>query len=199
MARPKKGEEAKKEAEEKKKKNPTKTAAVKKTEKVVKKVVAKKVDGKKTVTKKPKIEKKGKVEKVKPKKEAPKKLKGKEAAKKIVKKVAKSGSKANKGKKVALSQSFTKYENWVAEAIKANATKEKPYVSYSKVKQYIVDYMDGGVVYFIPRITKKSLLGLVNRKLLKAKKDSYAFTSTGRDKLEPKSVENRKKNHLRKP
>jgi hypothetical protein len=190
----KKAEEVGKSTEERKKAKVVKAAAGgKRAEKVVKKVVPKKTEVKKKLVKKTKVEKKNTVKKVKPKKETPKKLKGKDAAKKIVKKVKKSAGKSEKHKRVAKTHSFTKYEQWVAEAIKANATSEKPYVSYSKVKQYVLDYMDGGVVHFVPKLTKKTLLGLVARKFLKPKKDSYAFTSTGHEKLEPKSVESRKK------
>jgi len=118
---------------------------------------------------------------VKPKTTKPKKS----AVKAIKKKV--SGKKATK----AAATAFGHYAVLIAEAITVSATEEKQWVSYAKIKQYLIDYMEGGQPAQIPKRGKSAILGLVGLKFLKAKKDSYAFTTAGRRKLAPSKVEKR--------
>jgi hypothetical protein len=134
------------------------------------------------------------------KKSAPKKaIKGAAKPKAVpaVKKAAKAEKKIKKSttkkpvKKAG--QKFSKIETFAAEAIAALATPEKEFVSYGRIKQYVLDYLDGGLATTIPKLTKNALIGLTATKLLKAKKDSYAFTAKGKETLAPATVEKRKK------
>ena len=153
-----------------------------------KKTATKKVTAKKTAPKKATAAKKLVKKATKPAQKAVK------AATKTTKKTAtKKKSSTEKKVKKETKKSFNKFETFVAEAIKAIATEEKPYVSYSKVKQYLLDYMPGGLVTVIPKMTKKTLNSLAEQKLLKAKKESFAFTKKGEEKLAPAKVEKRKK------
>ena len=152
-----------------------------------KKTATKKVTAKKTAPKKAAAAKKLVKKATKPAKKAVK------AATKTTKKTATKKSSTEKKVKKESKKTFNKFETFVAEAIKAIATEEKPYVSYSKVKQYLLDYMPGGLVTVIPKMTKKTLNSLAEQKLLKAKKESFAFTKKGEEKLAPAKVEKRKK------
>jgi hypothetical protein len=100
----------------------------------------------------------------------------------------KSGKKSTKSTRSGLS----KFESIALEAISLSSTDESPFVSGSKVKQYAVDYLEKTPVAQIPRLIKRALEILVAKRLLKAKKDSYAFTLKGKAAA-PKKVENRKK------
>ena len=157
-----------------------------------KKTATKKSTEKKTTTKKTATKTKAAATKKLVKKAA----KPTKKASKVVKKAAKKTSpkkKAEAKPKKTAKKSFSKFETFVAEAIKAISTEEKPYVSYTKVKQYLLDYMPGGLVTVIPKMTKKTLTSLAEQKLLKAKKESFAFTKKGEEKLAPAKVEKRKK------
>ena len=181
-----KAEEAKpkKEAKPKTKKPAAKKTATKKETK--KKAAPKKTTTKKAAPKKDAAKKTKKLVKkaVKPKKAAPKKTTEKKTKK------AKETTKKAAPKTAA---KFGKYDQFIAEAIVATATEEKQWVSYSKIKQYLLDYMDGAIVAMIPKQCKKAILALVEKKYLKAKKDSYQFTAKGKEKLAPAKVEKRKK------
>jgi hypothetical protein len=89
------------------------------------------------------------------------------------------------------SSQANKFETYAIEAVTVFATEEKPYVSASKIRQYLVDY-DDTAVPLIRRNTKRALDILVVKKILKAKKDSYAFTTKGKA-LAPAKVQARKK------
>jgi hypothetical protein len=121
----------------------------------------------------------------KPKTKAKAKVKPKDKAK------AAGEKKVKKAKKVA-TPATGKYEIWVAEAIAANATEEHQYVSINKIRQYLVDYMEGQE-FRIRKMAKVAALTLLDGKLLKAKKDSYAFTKAGKAKIAPETIEERKK------
>ena len=53
--------------------------------------------------------------------------------------------------------------------------------------------MEGPIAAMIPKQCKKAIVSLVEKKYLKAKKDSYAFSAKGKEKLAPAKVEKRKK------
>jgi hypothetical protein len=152
--------------------------------KTVKKIVTKKTAVKKADLHKPKpvsakIKKavKAKVKATKPK----------------VTKVAKPKiTKAAKATKSKGSSEFSKFETYAIEAIALLATDEKPCISAAKVRQYVVDYDDKALVSQIPKYTKRALELLVAKKILKAKKDSYAFTVKGKASA-PDKVQTRKK------
>ena len=86
-----------------------------------------------------------------------------------------------------------KFEKWVAEAIKALSTEDKEWVSFLKIKQYLHDYMDGPNENFIPHQAKNTIQKFVEQKYLKKKRDSYAFTSKGKEKIAPSKVPSRSK------
>jgi hypothetical protein len=85
-----------------------------------------------------------------------------------------------------------KYEVWVAEAIQQLKTAEHEYVPFTKIRQYLLDYLDAPAEK-IPRLAKKAVLQLRALRLLKSKKDSYTFTKLGKAKIAPKAVDKRKK------
>jgi hypothetical protein len=173
--------------------------------KTVKKATPKKAAVKKAPVKKAPVKKAAPAKSVKPKSSTA-------SVKKAVKgKVAKPSTKAKKPAKVAAAKvvkkiakspkvkaapttasGFSKFETLALEAIVSIATEEKPYVSASKVKQYVLDYEDKALPAQVPRFTKNALTSLLAKKILKAKKDSYAFTQVGKDKA-PTKVPNRKK------
>lgn len=183
---------------------PAKTEEPTKTKKATKPKAEKKTVTKKATTKK-ETPKKAATKKAAPKKTAAKKDSAKKATKKLVKKAVKPKKTVKKStekkpakeattKKAApKAAKFGKYDHFVAEAIVANATEEKQWVSYAKIKQYLLDYMDGAIVAMIPKQCKKAILALVAKKYLKAKKESYAFTAKGKEKLAPAKAEKRKK------
>ena len=154
----------KKSGEETKKKTTTKKATTKKV-------------SKKATTTKP--TKKTSTEK-KVKKEAPKKEK-------------KEKKKTEKTEVVKVPAKFTKFQNFVAEAIKALSTEDKQWVSYARIKKYLYDFMETGMPQMIKTQTRHALSELTRFKLLKQKKDSYSFTSKGKEKICPEKVPSRKK------
>ena len=92
-----------------------------------------------------------------------------------------------------VSQKFNIYEKWIAEAIFSQKTKEKEYVSFQKIKKYLLDYMDYGLYQVIPKRTKHALDELLGKKLIKSRKESYAFTTLGLINLAPKKIVRRNK------
>jgi hypothetical protein len=167
----------------------TKSKTVKKT--VTKKAAVKKDAAKSAETSKSKAPAKKvvkpktstiKARKPKPKVEAP--------AKKLAK--AKTPKSAPKPKKTAPASEFTKFETLALEAITLSATDEKPYVSGTKVRQYALDYEGKAQAAQIPRYAKNALLSLLIKKIVKAKKDSYALTSKGKE-VAPEKVQKRSK------
>jgi hypothetical protein len=146
---------------------------------------------KKVVTKKAAAPKK-EAKKISPKKavKAAAKAKPSKKATKVPKATKKSVKKTTKSTK---STEFSKFEKFVAEAIAALATTEKQFVSASKIKQYVFDYMEGGLAPTIPKLTKNAIGTLQAKKLIKAKKDSYSFTSKGKEVIAPAKVEKRRK------
>jgi hypothetical protein len=107
---------------------------------------------------------------------------------------AESKPKAVKEKKTkkAATPANNKYETWVAEAIAANTTKQHEYVSINKIRQYLVDYVEGQE-FRIRKMAKATTLVLLDRKLIKSKKDSYAFTKIGKAKIAPQTIQERTK------
>jgi hypothetical protein len=101
----------------------------------------------------------------------------------VVKKVA---------KKAVSAAEFTRYERFVIDAINTNKVEGKPYVSLNKIKQYISDFMEKTKPALIPKLVKKAVQGLTDKKYLKAKKDSYTFAAKGKD-LADRKVPARKK------
>jgi hypothetical protein len=150
---------------------------------------------------KPAAEKKAALKKsAAPKKAAPKKVIKAAAKAKVSKKGLKPKAtksikkpKTKASKKGGSGGASTKYEKWAAEAIAALATPEKEYVSVGKVKQYILDYFEAATVKTAPKLTKTALALLQTKKLLKSKKDSYAFTAKGKESVAPSKVEKRQK------
>jgi hypothetical protein len=109
--------------------------------------------------------------------------------KRIVKKktVKKSVKKA-----VKKSEAGAELKAWVAEAIQQFRTPEKEFVSFAKIKQYLLDYLDRQPSN-IGRLAKQTLLQLLADGLVKVKKDSYAFKKAGLEQLAPATVPDRKK------
>jgi hypothetical protein len=103
--------------------------------------------------------------------------------------VLKAKAKASKQKATS---GGTKYQVWVAEAIQQLKTPEHEYVSFGKIKQYLLDYLDTAA-FRIPKLAKQALLQLLGTKIVKAKRDSYAFTKAGEAKIAPKTVGKREK------
>lgn len=101
-----------------------------------------------------------------------------------------SGRKAKKA--ASAGGANTRYQQWIAEAIEQHRSPEHPYVSFAKIKRYLIDYLDAAV-FRIPKMAKQALALLLAEKLIKAKKDSYAFTKAGEAKIAPAKVEKRSK------
>jgi hypothetical protein len=115
------------------------------------------------------------------------------AIKKKIEKAAKpKPTKKTKAPKPKVAIPASKYQAWVAEAIQTLGTAEHEYVSFGKIKQYLLDYLDAPVAK-IPKLAKQAVLQLVAIKLIKAKKDSFTFTKAGKAKIAPKTVEKRAK------
>ena len=163
-----------------KKTDDNKKKATKKTDDNKKKVTKKTDDNNKKVTKKTDDNKK-KVTK-----------KTDDNNKKVTKKTDNNKKKATVQKKKEETK-INIYEKWVSEAIQSISTEENPYVSSLKIKQYLIDYMDQGIFYVIPKRAKKALDSLCEKKLLKSKKNSYAFSSLGKTKLIQEKIPKRKK------
>ena len=186
----------------------------KKVEKKAKNTTTKKTNTKKKTASKNQTTKKAATKKQTTKKAATKKTTTKKMVKKATKPTKRSTKKDDKkSKKTSKKATTTKakgatkktsaaaakdikkglYTKWVSEAIFNLKTDEKQYVSYARIKQYLLDYMDTGLVQFIPKRTKKTLESLKEKKLLKAKKDSYTFTSQGLKTIAPEKTIKRKK------
>ena len=175
-------------------KSPTKKATTKKTT-GKKKTDSSKKTTKKSTTKKPTTKKSTTKKMVKKAtKPASKATKKDTKSKKVTKKGDSTKTKKAEAKKKApKSAKVSLYEQWIAEAIFNLKTEEKQYVSYARIKQYLLDYMDKGLYTLIPKRTKKTLESLKEKKLLKAKKDSYTFTSQGLKTIAPEKTIKRKK------
>jgi hypothetical protein len=76
--------------------------------------------------------------------------------------------------------SYSKFEQFAIDGINVNATEASPYVSFAKIKQYAIDYVEKTRLGSIPKLVKRALLGLEVKKILKAKRDSYAFAAAGK-------------------
>jgi hypothetical protein len=112
------------------------------------------------------------------------------ASKRATKAVAPKDKKAKKVK--GSSPTYSKFEQFAIDAINVNASEASPYVSFAKIKQYAIDYVEKSKLGSIPKLVKKALLSLEVKKILKAKKDSYAFAAAGKG-LAGKKVPDRKK------
>jgi hypothetical protein len=161
-----------------------------KRQEAAKKESPKKEVVKKTVTKKP-AAKKSVSRKVVAKKTGPPRAQIKKRVVGATK--AKSVKKTKKAKPLPTSSPYTKYQIWVAEAVQVLKTPEHPLVSFNKIRQYLLDYLDVKQPFRIPKLAKQACLSLLQKKLLKAKKDSYSFTKLGEEKIAPSKVEKRKK------
>lgn len=180
-----------------------KAKPVKKTtkKKVTKAKATKTVEKKKTSKKSGEASKAKKVKKTTKKEAAAKTKKVTKGTKKIAKKSTDSKKKTTKKKvtkkeapkKVERATPFSKYEKWVGEAIQALATEDKPYVSASRVKQYLIDYMEGAIFTMIPKMSRNALATLTEKKFLKKKKESYAFSAKGKEKLTQEKLPKHKK------
>ena len=146
-------------------------------------------------------EKKEEVKETKSKKEVKKETKPKKEAKKETKpkKVEKKESKpkVQKEKKPvqplsAATERRHLLTTLAAEAIASNATEESPFVSSTKILEYIVKYIDTRAPTH--ENVKSLLRELVSKKLLQQRKSSVAFTKKGEEKLKPKSIPKRKEN-----
>jgi hypothetical protein len=139
---------------------------------------------KKTVAKKPAVKKAA------TKKNAPVRA---QLKKTISVKKSKPVKKTKKAKSAPAPSAYTKYQVWVAEAVQQLKTPEHPFVSFNKIKQYLLDYVDAKQPFRIPKLGKQARLSPVHSKLLKARKNSYAFTKLGEGKIAPSKAEKRKK------
>ena len=191
----KKGEEKNEETKEKKSTTKTKKRA---TTREVTKPKSKKDDSKTTQ----------KSTRSNTKKSTTKKTATKEMVKKATKPTKKDDTKSKKATKKTASKDVKKetpkkeatkpinigiYGRWISEAIFNLQTEEKQYVSYAKIKQYLLDYMDQGLYSVLPKRAKKTLESLKEKKLLKARKESYTFTSKGLKMIAPDKKTKRKK------
>jgi hypothetical protein len=162
----------------------------------------KKAAAKPKATKKPTVKKDGKAvkkggsvlakKKVVKKAKAPTKKASAKPAKAAKRAEKETAPKAPKQEKAKTAPARSKFEQFAIDAININATDASPYVSFTKIKQYAVDYADKVKLGSIPKFVKKALLALEVKKILKAKKDSYAFAASGKA-LAGKKVPERKK------
>jgi hypothetical protein len=86
-----------------------------------------------------------------------------------------------------------KHSKWVMEAITVLATKERNFVSFAKIKNYLCDYMANEKLAVIPKLAKRALLSLVEGKWVTAKNDSYALSQKGKQTMASRTVEKRRK------
>ena len=190
------------------KKEETKEEAPKKTEEKKEKKEKKEVEKTKMSTRerKPKKAEEEKKEK-KDKKKAEKKKSSKKTDKKDKKESKKSSKKSDKKAEKKTEKKETKkssskseknvspFTQFIAEAIASNATEEKQFVSEAKIKEYLFKYYDGSIPDALLKTqTKRQLERLVNNKLLKQKRNSYAFSAAGKHEIEPSKVPTRKQN-----
>jgi hypothetical protein len=175
---------------------PAPTKSKPKKPEAVKKAVTKKPTVKKTSTKSADSGKSKAPPKkaVKPKPSTTKATKPKPKAETPAKKLAKGKpqKRGRKPKKAAAVSQFNKFETLALEAVAISATDEKPYVSSTKIRQYLLDYEPTAKPGQIPRYAKLALASLVAKKILKPKKESYTFTLKGKD-VAPEKVQSRKK------
>jgi hypothetical protein len=75
---------------------------------------------------------------------------------------------------------YNKFEQVAVDAININATKTNPFVSFTTIRQYAVDYLEKVKVGSISKFVKKALFGLEIKKIIKSKKDCYAFAAAGK-------------------
>jgi hypothetical protein len=85
---------------------------------------------------------------------------------------------------------LSELEQWVAEAIEAQRTNEKRYVS--SAKQYIVDYNERLRPQAVGNLVANALAVMQNAKLVSVKKNSYALTTAARQKLVSGKIKKRK-------
>jgi hypothetical protein len=113
------------------------------------------------------------------------------------KKSSKASSGKGKMKKIedtkACKVSISKFGEFICEAIAALETKEDKWVSGQKIAQYLIDFYDKGLWQTFKKKAQNVLEKLKDQKLLKAKKNKYAFTSLGEKKLKPDKIPKHKK------
>jgi hypothetical protein len=96
-------------------------------------------------------------------------------------------------KEHVLSGAPTDIQQWVAEAIEAQATPEKPFVSGAKVMQYLLDYNSSLRPTAVAKLVTNALAVMANDNLVTAKKNAYALLDPGRARLLPGGVPKRTK------
>jgi hypothetical protein len=111
-------------------------------------------------------------------------------------KSSKASSEEKKVKKIKYEKtkmSISKFDEFVCEAIAALETEEDQWISERRIAQYLVDFCDRGLWQTFKKKTRNVLEKLKDQKLLKNKKNKYAFTSLGEKKLKPIVIPKRKK------
>jgi hypothetical protein len=84
-------------------------------------------------------------------------------------------------------------QHWVAEAIQAQQTPEKKYVSGQKIAKYLIDYAEKVRPLSAGKLVAASLAMMQQAKLVSVKKNSYALTAKGRKTLPSGKVKRRPK------
>jgi hypothetical protein len=91
---------------------------------------------------------------------------------------------ASKAKSPAKEKSpsrFKSYSDYVIEAVQALQTDDKPFVSLTKIRDYIFSYIEEAKPENIKRLVPRAVDGLVNSKVFKKKRGSVAFGAKAGD------------------
>lgn len=75
------------------------------------------------------------------------------------------------------------YEMFIAEAIQHNMTEMCKLVSLTRIRDYVLTYMEHKNPEIIPKAVKKTCRILVARKLLRTKRDGFTFTTKGKSMM----------------
>ena len=122
-----------------------------------------------------------------------------EKPKKPTKKVEKKAEKKTEEKKSkkpeakGADKGLGKRASDVCEAIAVNMTEDDKWVSINKIKDHIYNYISETPVCGLHGYCKKGLEFLLEKKYIRQKKNSYAFTVSGLNKAKPDKIPKRKK------
>jgi seryl-tRNA synthetase len=122
-----------------------------------------------------------------------KKVTGKSSKSTASKKLIKKSVKKVVEKPEVSTTKFTKTEKFIAEAIASLQKEDSKWVSDMKIVDYFKDYMEGGIPATYSSRVHKTLKSLLDKKLLKANKKKYQFSSLGEKKLKPSKLTTRNK------
>jgi hypothetical protein len=78
---------------------------------------------------------------------------------------------------------LNRYQGLAVAAMGSAGTQEKPYVSLSKIMTHASEFEDRIAPAQLRKLMKQALTGLVDQKILRAKKDSFALTKRGSELL----------------